>query len=202
MVIGGFANLMISSGDAGDNSEYLNIILSETQRSETVLHQVLDFSRASRTKSREIDFNALLGEAFDYFQTKTKFKNRGILLNQTEDSLKIWGNADQLMHALLQFLYLTDEGINADCKATFKTFRECDQVKLTIEFGGSDTARKNATEIIKGVFGKSNGTQRLSLIVAGETIKYHGGNYGVENSSDNNPKLYIELPYIKEVRND
>ncbi|MCP4706117.1 MAG: PAS domain-containing protein, partial [candidate division Zixibacteria bacterium] len=71
MVIGGFTNLMISSGDAGENAEYLNIILSETQRSESVLHQVLDFSRASRTCSCEIEFNSIVKEAYDYFQTKT-----------------------------------------------------------------------------------------------------------------------------------
>jgi PAS domain S-box-containing protein len=197
MVIGGFANLMISSGIAGDDSEYLNIILSETQRSEAVLHQVLDFSRASRTKSREIDFNALVSEAFNYFQSKIKFRQKGIKLNLTDERVTVWGNPDQLLHVLLQFMHLSAEGINDDVRTIVATHRDNSTVKLTVSFQGSKQAEACARQILDKIFDSRNGTQRLSLIVAGETIKYHGGNYGVENSTDNNPKLYVELPYMR-----
>ncbi len=207
MVIGGFANLMISSGDAGDNAEYLNIILSETQRSESVLHQVLDFSRASRTSSREIKFNALVKEAYDYFQTKTKFRQKGIYLNLSEESFKVWGNPDQLLHVLLQFIHLTAEGTTDECQAKITTHgacnkAECKKVRLTIEFTGSRQARDNAKKIYDKIFGSSDGTPRMSLIVAGETIKYHGGNYGVENLTNKGPILFIELPAMRVPEND
>ncbi len=202
MVIGGFANLMISSGIAGDDSEYLNIILSETQRSEAVLHQVLDFSRASRTKSREIDFNALVSEAFNYFQSKTKFRQKGIKLNLTEEPVTVWGNPDQLLHVLLQFMHLSSEGISDDVKTIVATHRDNSTVKLTVSFQGSKQAETSTRQVLDKIFGNRNGTQRLSLIVAGETIKYHGGNYGVENSVDNNPKIYVELPYMRGSKND
>jgi len=196
MVIGGFANLMISSGDAGDNAEYLNIILSETQRSESVLHQVLDFSRASRTSNREIEFNTLAKDAYDYFRSKTKFKQNGFSLSLSEKSTKVWGNPDQLLHVLLQFMHLTAEGMTDECKAKIATFQKDRTVRLTIEFTGSRQARDNAAKMYDRIFGSPNGTQRLSLIVAGETIKYHGGNYGVENSAGGGPTLYIELPAL------
>ncbi|MFH2037111.1 MAG: histidine kinase dimerization/phospho-acceptor domain-containing protein, partial [Candidatus Zixiibacteriota bacterium] len=207
MVIGGFANLMISSGDAGDNAEYLNIILSETQRSESVLHQVLDFSRASRTSSREIKFNTLVKEAYDYFQTKTKFRQKGIDLDLSEESAMVWGNPDQLLHVLLQFIHLTAEGMTDECKAKITTHCACNKVvfkkvRLTIEFTGSQQARNNAKKIYDKIFGSSEGTQRMSLIVAGETIKYHGGNYGVENPTNEGPILFIELPAMRVSEDD
>lgn len=202
MVIGGFANLMISSGDAGDNAEYLNIILSETQRSESVLHQVLDFSRASKTCSREIEFNTLVKEAYDYFQTKTKFKQKGINLKLNGALANVWGNPDQLLHVILQFIHLTAEGMTDECRAELKTSHQDNSVRLTIEFKGPTKAKDNATKIYDRIFGNSNGTQRMSLIVAGETIKYHGGNYGVENPGDEWPILYIELPAMRLSKDD
>ena len=202
MVIGGFANLMISSGDAGENAEYLNIILSETQRSESVLHQVLDFSRASRTCSREIEFNSLTKEACDYFQTKTKFRHKGIYLDLNETSGMVWGNPDQLMHALLQFIHLAAEGMTDECKAKIATHGKNKLVRLSIEFTGSRQAQENAIKIYDKIFGSSNGTQRMSLIVAGETIKSHGGNYGVENPTNEGPILYVELPVMRVLEDD
>jgi len=202
MVIGGFANLMNSPGDTGDNAEYLDIILSETQRSEAVLHQVLDFSRASRTSCREIEFNALVKEAFDYFQTKSKTKQKNICLNLSEETAKFWGNPDQLLHALLQFIQLTAEGMTAMGNVEIKTYRENKTARMTIELQCTAQTREEAVTKFDKIFGNSNGTQRLSLIVAGETIKYHGGDYGVENRDNKGPTLFIELPAMRVPKDD
>ncbi|MCP4706605.1 MAG: hypothetical protein GY865_18555, partial [candidate division Zixibacteria bacterium] len=186
----------------GENAEYLNIILSETQRSEPVLHQVLDFSRASRTCSCEIEFNSIVKEAYDYFQTKTKVRQSHIDLDLDEKMAKVWGNPDQLLHGLLQFMHLTAEGMTDECRARIRTSFNNKTVSLVIEFIGPRKARENTVKIYDKIFGDSNGTQRLSLIVAGETIKYHGGNYGVEKSNDDNPILFVELPTLKEPKDD
>jgi PAS domain S-box-containing protein len=196
-VIGGFANLMLSAGGNEANSEYLNIILSETKRAENVLHHVLDFSRASRTKTQEIDFNHLVVRVTNVLAAKTKHRHTPPLLKLSEQKLAIWGNPDQLEHALLQFMLAATEELTDDCRIEFGTKLINSTVRSTIGFIAGHETRDKVIKVLKQIFGSPTGTQKLSIIVAGETLRYHGGNYGIESSSDDLPKIFIELPQYK-----
>jgi PAS domain S-box-containing protein len=196
-VIGGFANLILSAGGNEANAEYINIILSETKRAETVLHQVLDFSRASRTKTREIDFNVLVSGTSDLLLSKIKHRHRPPILKLGGQKLAVWGNPDQLQHALLQFMIIAVEEMTDECSIELITHLKEDMVRLTFGFNGGEEARTKVVKTLKQIFGNNTGTQKLSIIVAGETLRYHGGNYGVESSPENLPKLYIELPQYR-----
>ncbi len=196
-VIGGFANLMLASGGSDAYAEYLNIIVSETKRAETVLHHVLDFSRASRTKTQEIDFNRLVAQSGDLLVTKTRNRHRAPFLKLAPEKLAVWGNPDQLQHALLQFMLVVAEEMVDECTMELTTGTHEGLIRFTIGFNGSEDSRTRIMKTMKQIFGNSTGTQKLSIIVAGETIRYHGGNYGLESSPDILPKLYIELPQYK-----
>jgi PAS domain S-box-containing protein len=196
-VIGGFANLMLTSGGNDSAAEYLNIILSETKRAETVLHQVLDFSRASRTKTQEIDFNQLVVSAAELLPSKTRNRGRPPEMKLSTEKLAVWGNPDQLRHAILQFLLISSEELTDDCRLEVATNPGVNLVRFTIGFIAGGESRPKIIKTLKQIFGNSTGTQKLSIIVAGETLRYHGGNYGVESSPDELPKVFIELPQYK-----
>lgn len=193
-VIGGFANLMLTAGGNDANSEYLNIILSEAKRAEVVLHQVLDFSRASRTGAREIDVNLLVSQTHELLLSRICCHLKPPALSLSDQKLTVWGNPDQLQHALYQFMDLTLEELTGECTVEFSTELIDNIVRLTIGFSCSDSGRARVAETLKLFFGSSTGNQKLSMIVAGETIKYHGGSFGVEGTAENMPKIYIELP--------
>ncbi len=201
-VIGGFVNLLLSNGQPDDNSEYLNIVLSETHRAETVLHQVLDFSKASRAKTRELSFNELAVKTHELLMSRLRRDQSAPQLELTDDAPLVWGNSEQLRHALFQFMYLTVEELSGECRIRMNTMREGRQVRLVIGFEGRDEARAKVVKGLKQIFGNPTGTQKLSVLVAGETIRYHGGNYGVEGSQDNLPRLYLELPHYNGGNNE
>ncbi len=196
-VIGGFANLMLSSGGNDSNTEYLNIIISETKRAETVLHHVLDFSKASRTKTQEIDFNRLVVQTSGLLASKTRNRHRTPFMRLASEKLAVWGNPDQLQHALLQFLLAALDEMTDECLMELSTGIHEGMIKFTIGFNGTEESRAKVLKTMKQVFGNSTGTQKLSIIVAGETLRYHGGNYGLESSEEGLPRIYIELPQYK-----
>ncbi len=193
-VIGGFGNLILSTGQLEGSAEYLNIILSEVKRAESVLHQVLDFSRASRTKTRRVEFNSLVKAAHEILLVKLNRAQESPVLHLAEGELPIWGNPDQLRHALLQFMLMTVEELTGECSIDISTSINGKNVRMVIAFSGEDKARARVVKTLRQVFGNPSGTQKLSILVAGETLKYHVGNYGVEGSQENMPCLYIELP--------
>lgn len=193
-VIGGFANLMLTAEAGQYNSEYLNIILSEAKRAESVLHQVLDFSRASRTESRELDFKLLVSKTHELLLSKMRRSQKQPVLNHSDRKMLIWGNSDQLQHALYQFMALSVEEMTGECTVEFSTHVEDGRALMRIRFTGAEQARKKVTTTLNQFFGSSTGTQKLSIIVAGETIRYHGGSFGIEGSAGNMPGIYVELP--------
>ncbi|PKK84401.1 MAG: hypothetical protein CVT49_03510 [candidate division Zixibacteria bacterium HGW-Zixibacteria-1] len=200
-VIGGFANLMLSSDGRDGNSEYLNIILSEARRAESVLNQVLDFSRASRTKTRAIDFNHLTRQTYELFLSRLKHNVKPPKIQVSDATMEVWGNPDQLQHALFQFMNLTIEELTGECKVCFSTAKDDGLVRFVIGFQGSEAALAKVKKTLQQIFGSSTGTQRLSIIVAGETIKYHGGGFGLAGGEKTPPEIYIELPEYRGENN-
>ncbi|RKX23878.1 MAG: hypothetical protein DRP46_14085, partial [Candidatus Zixiibacteriota bacterium] len=196
-VIGGFANLMLSAGTQDGNSEYLNIILSEAKRAESVLNQVLDFSRASKTRTRAIDFNNLVGQTYELLLSRVKHSTKPPKRESWENQIMVWGNPDQLQHALFQYMSLTVEELTGECRVRFRTGSRDGMVCFSIGFDGDEKALAKVKTTLKQIFGSSTGTQKLSIIVAGETIKYHGGGFGLSEGRDEQPEIYIELPEYK-----
>jgi PAS domain S-box-containing protein len=201
-VIGGFSNLMLTTGKNDSNSEYLNIILTEAKRAESVLHQVLDFSRASRTKSREIDFSLLVRQTYELLISRLKHYQKPPSLDISEEKLLVWGNPDQLQHALYQFMNLSVEDMTDECKVLISLPSKDDMVRLIIEFDGNKITQSRVAKTLNQIFNNPGGTYKLSVIVAGETIRYHGGDFGVESSGDFLPKIYIELPHNRGDKDD
>ncbi len=196
-VIGGFANLLLTTGASDANNEYLNIILSETKRAESVLHQVLDFSKASRAENRAIGFHQLVHNCCNIVAARLKRGQPQPALVGDNPGLTVWGNPDQLQHAIVQFLNMIIDGstennaINLDISANDST------VFLTVSVTFEKNDRKRLTRMLEQGFNNPSGTQRLSILVAGETIRYHGGNFGLESSEDGLPKIRVELPLYK-----
>jgi PAS domain S-box-containing protein len=196
-VIGGFANLMLSAGCNEENAEYLNIILSEAKRAETVLNQVLDFSRASRTEAREMDFDLLVRQTHELLQSRLGQYRKIPLMDLSGEEMKIWGNPDQLQHSFYQFIFMAVDEMTDECGIEINTSRGEGVARLTISFQGNAGSRDKAVAALEQIFRHSSGTSRLSIIVAGETIKYHGGDYGIESAAGSIPRIYIELPLRK-----
>jgi len=193
-VIGGFANMMLTAGDAGPNTEYLNIIMAETKRAESAIHQVLDFSKASKSASRLIEFNFLIHQTFDLLLSKLKFGQKKPSLNIADSPASVWGNPDQLIHALLQFMLIPVEEITGEYRVVITNDISDNRVRMKISFTGRQDKREKLVKTLGQIFGSATGAQKLTMIVAGETIRCHGGNYGIEGSKDDFPSIYVELP--------
>lgn len=196
-VIGGFANLLLTNGPSEGNNEYLNIILSETKRAESVLHQVLDFSKASRTENRSINFCKLVGNCRDLVSSRLKRSQPKIKMNEPESSCNVWGNSDQLRHAIVQFLNIILEGLTDNCSVVLNVENTDSFVDLSMQIESDKKDRRKIIKMLGQAFNNPSGTQRLSVLVAGETIRYHGGNFGLEGSPEEPPKIRIELPVYK-----
>jgi len=118
-VIGGFANLILSSNENNAYNEYLNIIVSEAQRAEAVLGQVLDFSRASRNANVKIELNGLIEQTYEVFSSRLKNSVPRPEISLADNKAILIGNPDQLQHAFYQFMNIGIEETVGACRLKF-----------------------------------------------------------------------------------
>jgi sensor histidine kinase regulating citrate/malate metabolism len=71
--------------------------------------------------------------------------------------------------------------------------------RVEIRFADRDKNRDKIEKLLKQYFSGGSNSKRLSLIVAEETLKHHGGWLGVESGEQDGPMLSIQLPLHKEA---
>ncbi|MFH1701035.1 MAG: histidine kinase dimerization/phospho-acceptor domain-containing protein [Candidatus Zixiibacteriota bacterium] len=201
-IIGGFANLMNKNLPAGSpDTEYLNIIVSETQRAEEVLTDVLDFSKASRTKDTCLDLNQLIKESMNMLTVRLGQGRNRTKFALDDSHLVFWGNYDQMLYALYQIFHVIINDFDDSLIPLVSTCGGDDNLRLELSFENFENNENQINKDFRMYFGTSNNTKRLSLIVAEETLKYHGGFFGIESDAHNGPILYIHLPRREEAEN-
>ena len=200
-VIGGFANMMLKADISDEQREYLQIIANETRRSESVLDHVLDFSKASKCDHCEIDLTQLIEKNLQTLKGRLRRANLDISLSMDRQEMKIFGNYDQLSHAFYQFFRVVAEDLIPPGTAEIRTERQNNQATMWIRINVDQSDRDRAIKAMRQIFSENKTSHRLTILVAGETIKYHGGDFGVALKQNSAPSLYVQLPLAKE-RND
>jgi K+-sensing histidine kinase KdpD len=198
-IIGGFANLMHRNMEPGSgDAEYLNIIISETQRAEAVLTDVLDFSRASRVKDKPLNVNALIRSVIDMLTVRLGNGKNRFKLSLGEQELPMWGNEAQMIHALYQIYSALPQDLPPEVTPRITTRGTGEISRMEIGFEPIGRQSDKVEKVLKQYFGSGNSTKRLSLLVAEETLKHHGGSLAVESSPERGPVLSVEIPLYKE----
>ncbi len=201
-IIGGFANLMLKAELPEENREYLNIIAAEIKRAESVLHQVLDFSQASRGANQAIDFSQLVQRCMELLKGRFSSRELPMFLSLAGPPLKVFGNYDQLSHAVYQFLKFVVEDLIPPGDAEVRTEFRDDLAVMLIKIRCGEHERDKVRKTLRRIFSQNRTSQHLTILVAGETIRYHGGNLGIACGDDTLPSLYIELPTMKEPQSE
>ncbi len=197
-VIGGFANMMLKSDATDEQREYLNIIASETTRSESVLAEVLDFHEASKCDRREIDFAELVKKNLGLIKGRLRKSDVEIGLSLSPQPMTLYGNFDQLSHAFYQFFKLVAEDLIPPGRAEIRTEERDNFATMFIRIEVAEQDRDRTIKAMKQIFSDNKASQRLTILVAGETIRYHGGNCGILSDGNTVPSLFVELPLSRE----
>ena len=201
-VVGGFANLMLKAEMPEENREYLNIIAAEIKRAESVLHHVLDFSQASKGDNRSIDFSPLVQRSMELLKGRFSGRELPMFLSLAGPPLMVFGNYDQLSHAVYQFLKFVAEDLIQLGDAEVRTELKDDVAVMLVKIRCPEHDRDKVRKTLQRIFSQNRTSQRLTILVAGETVRYHGGNLGIACGEGSLPSLYIELPIMKEPQGE
>jgi len=197
-IVGGFANLMLRNTNVDDQREYLTIISNEVKHMEVVLDHVLDFSRASKVESSNFEFSAMVEQTLELAQRRLRRPDIKVDISKPDHALNMVGNYDQLSHAVFQIFTLISNDISTGGNVSARIEHVNDTARLQIRLNCADEHHDMVRTALEKTFAKNPATHRLPLMVAAETLKYHGGSYELTaDSSHAIPCVTIELPLRK-----
>ena len=74
-----------------------------------------------------------------------------------------------------------------------------DKALMTVRLIVENEYRDTTIKALRQIFTDNKTSQRLTVLVAGEAVRFHGGNFGLSIGNDRLPSLFVELPLAKEA---
>ncbi len=191
--------------------EFLQIVVSESERLTRLINQVLDIEKIQSEEGEltlsPVDFNEIVERSVNGLQQLMKERGVKHRLALHEDGLEIMGHFDRLTQVVVNLLsnaikFCDDEAGRVDVRAG----RKGHLAVLEIEDNGPGLSPKQQelifekfTQISDKLKGKPQGSG-LGLFISYTIVEQHGGRIGVESRLGEGATFWVELP-LRGLRN-
>ncbi|BCS87490.1 ATP-binding protein [Pseudodesulfovibrio sediminis] len=193
--IKGYATYFAGLFDEGsENRKAATVMITETERLNRVISELLDFSRPSDFKFRETDMTMVMDTVSRLLQQDVT--SRGIDLTiEVEPELPMAKlDADRMIQALLNAGINGVQAMDSDDRLSLRAYRSDTGLNIEIADTGQGIPEEDLSTIFDPYFTtKSQGTG-LGLAVVRKIVEGHGGNVEVESITGKGTTFTISLP--------
>ena len=200
-IAGGFLNLMAESGMSDEQREFLRIVENEVKRTDTILRHVLHFANASKETNQVFDFSVLVENVLAALAGRQGPGGEPIGLSCAVERLPVFGNRDQVARATEHLLTLVEEEVGPYGRMQARTEEKDGRARLLVSLISEVENRPRVIRVLEQLFARQTSSQRLSVLVAAETVRYHGGDCGISACDGGIPCLWMELPLAEQRGN-
>jgi len=185
--------------------EFLQIVVSESERLTRLINQVLDIEKIQSEEGElalsPVDFNEIVERSVNGLQQLMKERGVKHRLALREEALEIMGHFDRLTQVVVNLLsnaikFCDDEGGRVE----IRVHRKGHLAILEIEDNGPGLSPKQQelifekfTQISDKLKGKPQGSG-LGLFISYTIVEQHGGRIGVESRLGEGATFWVELP--------
>ena len=179
--------------------KYSEIIVTEVERLESLLKDILLLSKPGDLNLREYPVDALLKEVIDLFQAKFLEKNIKVLTTLDTNIGSIAMDDQKMKQVLINLLYNSIESMPNGGKILIVTYRETatkdsPMVTIRIEDAGGGIPLEVFFNGFHPFFTTKHGGTGLGLPICKKIVENHGGNIRMENHIGKGLIVYIQLP--------
>jgi two-component system NtrC family sensor kinase len=206
----GYTNLLMEH--VGENTEamdYLERIEKEVTRTNTIVRELLDFSRPSPTEQAPVDVNDLITESTAFLGRQKLMASINIETALEPGIGMVWADADQLKQVLVNLMLNAGDAMEKGGTLTITSRRVSaekegvdsqEPSKECIHISVVDTGKGIAASELNKIFdpfyttkppGKGTG---LGLAISVRIIETFGGSIHVESTEGKGSTFTVELP--------
>ncbi len=196
--IKGFVQLIESEMEEGDpQRQYTNIVISETDRLNRIVHELLYYARPSDTLRANININQILTDSLQLVRINAAPREITISTFLADNLPGINGDPEQLKQVFLNLLMNAVqalEGIERKGEVTVSSQVTQEGIQVTVEDNGKGIVTEHLDRIFSPFFtSRSDGTG-LGLAVVQKIVALHQGEIRAENISAGGARFILLFP--------
>ncbi len=197
-IIGGFAALLKSKLDPADKlSEHAQIIVEETARLEKAMTDVLNFSKSFALEKEALNLADIATVALDVFAQQ--HPSRIARFGAGDPTIRsVCVNKDQAVQSLYDVLEHLDSALPEQASLNMTVDTADGRHRLNICICPEAGEETHCREAMAEAFDSELQGSSLRMTLAFETIRYNGGEPGIETGGDGRACLYIAYPALEE----
>jgi signal transduction histidine kinase len=188
VTIGGFAaRLRKLMPDSMTEQQCLDTIISETQRLELMLADILAYSRKPTICYNRCDLRAVLQECLDDYASSLAERSIELKASLPPGYWEVLGDAHQLKQVCINLLVNAQEAMRQGgvLRVVLDTLEQGDQdyARITIEDTGGGIPEEDLSKVFAPFFTTKNHGTGLGLPIVSRIVQNHGGSMRASNGS-------------------
>ncbi|MCK4418876.1 GAF domain-containing protein [Candidatus Aerophobetes bacterium] len=177
--------------------KHFHIVESEIDRCQTIITNLLEFSRTSDKEVEPVDVNALVNMTLSLVE-KDLFGHDIRLIKKMETVPKIKANLDEMKQVFLNLILNATQAMPKGGELRIITSTHNNKVRIKVSDTGMGIFKENLDKIFNPFFttkepGEGTG---LGLAFVHTIIERYGGNIRVESEKEKGTTFTIELPIL------
>lgn len=195
LAIGGFANSMKKHLPPDDpNRRKLDFIVRQVKRLETMVKEMLIFSKPLNLNKSFTDVNNILEEAVVVIEEEAR--RRGVCIRLCLNETGLWANVDamRLEQALINLGLNAVQATNQGDSVILRTSVNGKDVIIEVIDRGVGIAGENHSEIVNSFFTNKQEGTGLGLPIAKKVVEAHRGRLDYWNNMDGGATFRMQLP--------
>lgn len=201
--IKGWSETILELRDEDALEKGMRVILTETERLNSMVEELLDFSRIQSGKftlqRTNIDVLAELTDALLVYEERAKREGISIIYNEPAEIAIIYGDKNRIRQVFINIIDNAIKYSNKGGTVTIEALVNENSVDINIQDSGCGISAADLPKI-KNRFYKANNTVRgsgIGLAVADEIISLHGGTLDIMSELGVGTTVMISLPILQ-----
>ena len=195
VAIGGFARSLLRDTPTGDaQREALEIIAGEVRRLETIVREVLDFTKPSPPELRPLDLRRLAAELLDLMRMEIDEAEVEASVDAPHDLPLALADRDRIFQALVNVVRNAVHAMPGGGRLTLRLMPWDDRVEFAVEDTGVGMPPEVVARVGEPFFTTKSAGSGLGLTIAAQIVRDHGGEIAVESAVGRGTTLRIRLP--------
>ncbi len=178
----------------------LQLIEQQLRRIQTILRELVDFSRPSTRQIERVQLNRVLDEALSIARYYKGGKQRNLVVELEPDLPTFTANRDQLVQLFLNLVLNAIDATERGGTVRVRAFRTEDAVEICVEDDGPGVPQELAAKVFEPFFTTKRTGTGLGLFVCRKIVEQLDGTLRLHRSELGGAAFCVQLPVAREQR--
>ncbi|MDD3146717.1 MAG: ATP-binding protein [Candidatus Riflebacteria bacterium] len=179
--------------------EYIDVIVSEVNRLNSVVEQLLKYAKPEGSSFRELEFSEIIKPVISLVHHESE-RHKISLKTEYPEGLKVFVDSEKLKQVFLNLIFNAVQAMGDGGQIMIRAFKEPDSPWVTFEVqdNGAGMPRETVARVFEPFFTTRQRGTGLGLAIVKKIVDLHGGKIEVSSEPGKGTNFRIYLPEKQE----